>query len=145
VVCVGASEIMRNAMPGALELTKGGIRPCTARKPWLLAGNWQLMTKGQRYWPQGATWKAGVQACSVQRAGGKVGAGASAPPKVPDVTLQPEQGGAHHRDNRPSPRPRWESLEVAATGPFEGGEVWLGHLWGGRGGELPELWRGHQP
>jgi hypothetical protein len=37
VVCVGASEIMRNSMLGALELTNGGIKPCTDRKPWLLA------------------------------------------------------------------------------------------------------------
>jgi hypothetical protein len=103
-----------------------------------VAPGWQLRTKGQRYWPQGATWKAGVQAW--RRAGvqacRQVQAGAGAPPKVPDVTLQPAQGGAHHRDNRPSPRPRWESLDVAATGPFEGGEVWLGHLLGG-GGEAP--------
>ena len=82
-----------------------------------------IKDQGAEILAAGATWKAGVQA----------GAGAGAPPKVPDVTLQPAQGGAHHRDNRPSPRPRWESLDVAATGPFEGGEVWLGHLLGGGG------------
>jgi hypothetical protein len=35
VVCVGASEIQ---LLGAPELTKGGIKPCSDRKPWLLGG-----------------------------------------------------------------------------------------------------------
>ena len=52
--------------------------------------------------------------------------------KVPDVTLQPEEGGAHIVTAR---RPG-NALGLAATGPVD----WRGGVAGPRlGGELPEL------
>jgi hypothetical protein len=104
--------------------------------PLASRGSW-LAIKGQGAEVLAA--RCDVESKQASRQAGKqagVQVGAGAPPKVPDVTLQPEQGGAHHRDSRPSPRPRWKSLEVAATGPFEGGEVWLGQ-WATSGGEAP--------
>jgi hypothetical protein len=104
--------------------------------PLASRGSW-LAIKGQGAEVLAA--RCNVESKQASRQAGKqagVQVGAGAPPKVPDVTLQPEQGGAHHRDSRPSPRPRWKSLEVAATGPFEGGEVWLGQ-WATSGGEAP--------
>ena len=78
-------------------------------------------SRGQRDWSRAVTWEAAEQA------------GAGALPKVPDVTLQAEQGGAHTApaSGRRGPAGTcWAMLGLAATGPFEGGEVWLGHLWG---------------